>query len=474
MAITGKRRRQSRGGSKSQRGSNRDTQPVTQDSHSPVGGMPSHATGSFYLSDTIGTIARRRSARLCIQSLNFKRRLWHYLVGHCEGLADDMWDKNSFEMRLDFHTIRAHHEFFSDEIILNHKKMGAEANSALVAYLKVQFMKKSYTEKFEDLHDMVQKITYQAKIIFENVPNRIEPLDNAFDLPLSGPSKRYRILFAKHPKRKYRVPIATDTQLLILIGSLDHLLQNHKKGKAWGGAWTRKDWMLFDGKPCLRAAGEPANQASCKLDLGRFATEFIFPFAHKDGRYPANMVSLFEELSRPEELPDDEFFGWYYEFLSFHPCLYTGSARRMLVTGWYHLVEYLRFDQRLEYKAVFDDALPWTGPFRIKNSPDKVIWLVFWDGETPSVVLPYGDTLGHNFRLIRQVQEHVYRCIKLIGDIQTAERSDEADLYAEDQFPHVLALLIKRLFSERRMVGQFLEEYENFKKLRGPQRTRGG
>ncbi|KAM0841215.1 hypothetical protein ACQ4PT_059163 [Festuca glaucescens] len=399
------------------------------------------------------------------EDLNFEQRFRRYLHGHCEGIADNMWDSNTFEMQLHFYTIRASHKLLSDEIVRNHKNMKAELKAALVDYLKVQFTKKPYAKKYADLDDMVHKIRLHSKLTFLDVPDTsIEPLEDMFDVPLSGPNKRYKTLFAKHPQRKYKVPITTDSQLLILIGSIDHLLQNHKEGKSWGGAWTREDWVIIDGIPCLHAAGEPANQVSCKLDLAQYGQEFLLPFAHKDGRYPANMESLFQELSSPLVLPDHEFFGWYYEFLAFHPCFFRGPARRMLVTAWYHLVEYLRYDQK--YAEVFGDEVLWTAPFQNEASVDKVLWLVFWDGKTPGFVLPYSDTLGQNFRLVRQVQEHAYRCTKLIGDAQTAERSDETDLYAEDQFPYVLAQLIKT-FSNNRMVGEFLEHYEDFKKLRG-------
>ncbi|KAM0880068.1 hypothetical protein ACQ4PT_033815 [Festuca glaucescens] len=265
-----KKRKQGRGDSS--RRSARDAQPVAQDPHLPVGGVRTAADGSrgsYYLSDPISSISTRRSARVSSRDLNFEQRFRRYLHGHCEGIADNMWDSNTFEMQLHFYTIRASHKLLSDEIVRNHKNMKAELKAALVDYLKVQFTKKPYAKKYADLDDMVHKIRLHSKLTFLDVP---------------------------------------DT-------SIDHLLQNHKEGKSWGGAWTREDWVIIDGIPCLHAAGEPANQ--------------------------------------------------------------------------------------------------------------------------------------------------------LIGDAQTAERSDETDLYAEDQFPYVLAQLIKTLFSNNRMVGEFLEHYEDFKKLRG-------
>lgn len=265
---------------------------------------------------------------------------------------------------------------------------------------------------------------------------------------------------------------------MFLIGSLEYLLNKHKEGKSWDGAWNLKNWDIVDGQPRLFALAEPgdANQASCKRDLARYATEILSLFAHNDGRYPANLESLFDELQNPLELPDHLFFGWYYEFLAFYPSFFTGSARMNFARGYYHLVEYLGYEEKVEYSEVFGYPLLWTEQFRTGGFVHHVLWLAFWDGKEPTFgcKIPYEDTLGQNFKLMRQVQEHGYRYVKLKQGVQTIERTDENDLYWQDQYPRTFPDVIKTLFTENKMVGEFLELWEEFKKLRGAPTKLGG
>lgn len=328
---------------------------------------------------------------------------------------------------------------------------------------------KNAAEKSKDDTRLQCELIDKFKLLIAGLPLRIDSLESIIN---QVSNRSLRELFRKHRNRHQVAPMK-EGQRRLLITCLEKLVSSHASGHSWNGQWGLGDWDWIDGShPAISSPSiyDPKlgaeHLASCKADLKTFATELIVKFK-THGRFPAYLQHLHLELKyRLEDIPRDVFFGWYQDYLLFHPSLLPSRVRLMLILGWFHAIAYLGYEEWPAYKKIIGSFWEWTGIVHDHDEVDihKIVWDVYWNKSPPAKGLdrskwkrPYKDTYAQNHRYLRQLCAHAYRSTQLYKGFQSADEVDEPELFAADMLPLFLPEFIKHLFRSGRVTREFWE-----------------
>lgn len=167
-----------------------------------------------------------------------------------------------------------------------------------------------------------------------------------------------------------------------------------------------------------------------------------------------------------EDLLDNAYYGWYYDFLMYHPALLPPKARKNFIYGIYDAIFKLQFKKKFPFTKVFDEGLGWTGFFQDARHPILEAIYDFdprpQDATQPSneeaaaATAYYQDYVQDMLKLLRHVTEHAYDHAMLQNYVQSMRTGNESELFAAENFPEFFPELLRLILSRGCLQGEIL------------------